>query len=111
MDPTTTRFGVSLVLVIILAGLVALAPNGWWALGVFVVVIPIVFASLIWAAGHEVTIPGVAIGSAAMIAGVAIYFLAAAGLSQLIGPIAWFVVPVVAVAAVAPARQRATADR
>ena len=46
-----------------------------------------------------------------MIAGVAIYFLAAAGLSQLIGPVAWFVVPVVAVAAVALVRQRATAGR
>lgn len=44
MDARTTRLGVSLVLVAILAGLVALAPNGWWALGFFVVLIPVAFA-------------------------------------------------------------------
>lgn len=71
------------VLVFILAGLVALAPSGWWALGVFVVVIPVVFASLIWAAGQPVTPTAVVVGSTAMAAGVAAYALVVLGLGRL----------------------------
>jgi hypothetical protein len=106
MDARTTRLGVSLVLVVILAGLVALAPNGWWALAVFVVLIPVVFASLIWAAGQPVTPTAVVLGSTAMAAGVAAYLLVVLGLGRLMGPIAWLVVPIAALLIVALVRRR-----
>lgn len=109
MERSTRRLAASGALVIILGVLVALAPNRWWAAAVFVVVIPAVFASLIWAAGQKLTPAAVVIGSVAMMAAVAVYVILAVSMSRLIGPVAWFVVPLAAAAGGVVVRRRATA--